>query len=190
MANASSTGFGMKPVKMARLQQQPQQFGEQEQFDPYNPEHYTRMTKAATQQAVAEALRADRMSRSEAEMMDRLGADKFHETIAEFKYLAGQSPELIDRLNQSSDPGKFVESAVERHRMVNEIGTDPKAWMAKKEQEIRERLEAEAAQNAPALQPVQQEKPVLPKTIANAGGSAPSVNEMPDMSLEALLGET
>lgn len=180
-------------AQLARQSQQPND-GAQQDFDPFNPDHFTRAVSTAASRAVADALRNERASRSEAEMMERLGPDKFHETIAEFRYLATQSPELIERMNASADPGKFVENAVERSRTISEIGNDPTAWIAKKEQEIRERLEAEnAAKPAPTQQsaPVQQQgKPVLPKTIANAGGSAPSANEMPDMSLEALLGET
>lgn len=167
---------------------------EQQIIDPFGmePDKFTNSINELVSSSVERALAQDRANRSEAEMLERLGPEKFGEVITEFQNLAQRDPSLVSNLRTAHDPGKFVEKAVENARLQAEIGNDPSSYRARIRDELKAEIMAELKGQMQVTQKAAEDtakRQALPRTIANAGTASPSVNELPDDSLAALLGE-
>lgn len=89
-------------------------------------------------------------------------------TITKFEQLAQKDPALFNAMRSNRHPWKYAYEAVKRHEAMSEIGTDPAAYRAKIESEIREQLQAETKnQSAPVAA-----KPNLLTSLAGARSSA------------------
>jgi hypothetical protein len=136
-------------------------------------------------QMAREALNT-RLHLSEAYARDRHGAEKVDAAVNEFKQAVSQNPALYQQMVQHPMPYEFVLQQAEALRLQREIGTDPTAYRARIEAEIRERVMAEMQGTAaPASR-----APNLPPSLAGARSAAP--RSMPaeaagDMSLGDIL---
>lgn len=162
-------------------------------IDPFSdPDQFTSALRNSVADTVRQTLTAERVETSEAAMIERLGPEKYEEVITEFQILANNDPSIFNAARTSRDPGKYVEQIVERHRKLAAIGNDPSAYEERIRQEERAKVEAEIAAkyaDQASRSEMQSKANALPRTIANSGGGAPSVNEMPSDDLASLLGE-
>jgi hypothetical protein len=136
-------------------------------------------------QMAREALNT-RLHLSEAYARDRHGAEKVDAAVQEFKQAVGQNPALYQQMVQHPMPYEFVLQQAEALRLQREIGTDPNAYRARIEAELRERIMAEMQGTAAPVS----RAPNLPPSLASARSSAPRA--MPpeaagDMSLNDIL---
>jgi hypothetical protein len=127
-----------------------------------------------------------RLNLSEAYARDRHGAEKVDAAVQEFKQAVGQNPALYQQMVQHPMPYEFVLQQAEALRLQREIGTDPNAYRARIEAELRERIMAEMQGTAAPVS----RAPNLPPSLASARSSAPRA--MPpeaagDMSLNDIL---
>lgn len=179
--------------QLAQMQATSQQPAKPPEVDIYgNPEDVGKSISELVQQAATEATRTalmqNKMETSEAAMVERLGIEEATNYVTEFKILAHDNPALMQSVQASSDPGKFVEKQVEASRTMKEISEDPVAYKARLIAEAKAEALAELKAGTVTTEPVAQRKP-LPKTIANQGTAAPKTDEVVDDSLAALLGE-
>lgn len=178
--------------ELAQMKQQLDQATRQPepQIDPLdNPDGYRQQleTVLRQQQHQHESNRTqDRIAMSEMVVKMNVGAEKYDEATKVFSDAARLNPALIQAMNQSEVPAKFAYDEGQRILFMKKIGDDPDAYEANIEAQVRKKIEAENASAASAAQR-QETIDALPKTIANAGTSAPLGSELPDDSLEALL---
>ncbi len=90
--------------------------------------------------------------------------------VAAFKGAVAANPSLYQRMRQQPDPYQFVYDEGAKILAVNEIGTDPAAYRARVEAEIRATIAAEASGIAT---PVPAPQLTLPRSLAGASSSAP-----------------
>lgn len=123
-------------------------------------------------QAVLGTLKAQLSATLSREFMKELKPD-YEDKEKYFVSLCQKHPELVDQLQSATNPAKFAYETAEKYQLLDEIG-DPKAYRAKLEAEIREKLNSELKTS--------KKKPSLAKT--------PSVTTEADDddSLGAILG--
>jgi hypothetical protein len=138
--------------------------------------------QAAIQQQIEQAQHQTRLQMSEMMARQAHGA----ETWEAANQWLHQNPSVVQQLTQSQDPCGDAVKEYKRHQAMQEIGDDPQAYRERVEAEIRERLEAEAAQASPQVpsQPV----PANFASTRNAGQRKGPSWAGPT-SLEAALGQ-
>lgn len=124
-------------------------------------------------------------NQSEFRLRDRIGPEKVAELKDEFRKAAEADPTLYVKIRQQQDPYAWVQAEVERIRLLRDVGTDPAAYRAKIEAEVRAKLEEEMAAVQPAPQPA---SPVInqPRSLANvrsvAARAAPAFTGEPSIT--------
>lgn len=169
--------------------QEPQQV-----LDPYSmePEQFTKSLLEMTEGRISSEVSRIKAEMSEEAMIEKIGAEKYQEYFLEFAPMANQDPMLMAQLHKASNPAKFMVDTIEQTRLQREIGSDPAGYKQRLRDELKAELLAEMKGEMQAQrQAVESEakRAALPRTIANAGTAAPALNELPDDSLAALLGE-
>jgi hypothetical protein len=127
-----------------------------------------------------------RLNLSEAYARQQHGAEKVDAAVQEFTAAVKQNPALYQQMVQAPLPYEFVMQQAEALRLQREIGTDPTAYRARIEAELRERIMAEMQGTAAPVS----RAPNLPPSLASARSAAPRA--MPpeaagDMSLSDIL---
>jgi hypothetical protein len=128
-----------------------------------------------------------RLNLSEAYARKEYGAEKVDAAVQEFTAAVKQNPALYQQMVQAPLPYEFVMQQAEALRLQREIGTDPNAYRARIEAEIRERVMAEMQGTAA---PAPRAPNLPPASLAGARSAAPRA--MPpeaagDMSLNDIL---
>ena len=114
---------------------------------------------------VHNALWNERLNTSELVARQAHGEDAVNVAREAFMSEAQQNPALAVELRRQQHPYDFVVNWHKRQRVLAEVGTDPTAYRAKIESEVRERVLAELAASQP-------QKPAAPPPSLAA---APSV---------------
>jgi hypothetical protein len=97
--------------------------------------------------------------------MAREAIADFDAVMEAWPALLQAEPALYDAAIKARNPAKYAYDAVRRHKVLQEVGTDPAAYRAKVEAEIRQAMEAEAATAADAAQKTQT-RDSLPTSLA------------------------
>lgn len=79
----------------------------------------------------------------------RLRHQDFDEALGKWNEIIKAEPHLYLQAVQNDDPAEWVYQHVKRQQIMSEIGTDPNAYRARIEAELRQKLEAEYAARAP-----------------------------------------
>jgi hypothetical protein len=174
----------LEEMKRAPAQQQPAPQPEPEYIpDPMqDPRGFFQYQQAQMQRTELNT----RLNLSEAYARQQHGAEKVDAAVQEFTAAVKQNPALYQAMVQAPLPYEFVMQQAEALRLQREIGTDPNAYRARIEAELRERIMAEMQGTAAPVS----RAPNLPPSLASARSSAPRA--MPpeaagDMSLGDIL---
>jgi hypothetical protein len=124
-----------------------------------------------------------RLNLSEAYARQQHGAEKVDAAVQEFTAAVKQNPALYQQMVQGAVALRVRHAAGRGAPLQREIGTDPNAYRARIEAELRERIMAEMQGTAAPVS----RAPNLPPSLASARSAAPRA--MPpeaagDMSLE------
>lgn len=161
------------PAPPQPVQQQPQRPEPPPLPDPEtNPAGYVAALIERQQQAAQQMIVAERFNASEARLRDKIGDAEVDAMVAEFQHAAQQDPMLGAALHQQRDPFAWAHKQMQARRAQAEIGTDPAAYRARLEAELREKIAAEMA----AAQPGQPQRPAVPRlqpSLANGRSAAP-----------------
>lgn len=104
------------------------------------------------------------------------------EKIGGYKKAVAANPSLHDQLARQVDPYQFVYDTGKRFLAMEKIGSDPVAYEARVEAELRAKILAEAGGTPPAPAPAATD-PIIPRSIGTATSSGPrtaAVTEAPD----------
>jgi hypothetical protein len=113
------------------------------------------------------------------EMMTRarIGDEAADKLLSDFQTLAERDPTLWYRVRGQRDPWAWAEAEVKRQHLLADMGTDPAAYRARIEAELRAKWEAERAAAQPAA-PANPPPPNMPVSLATvrsvAGRTAPA----------------
>lgn len=125
----------------------------------------------------------ERLNNSEMALRSQIPDEDVDEKLAVFKKACDENPALRAELARQIHPYRWAYQTAQRIMAMNEIGTDPAAYKAKTEGEMRARLEAEirakleeemrgAAPPAQQQQPARQQ-PNIPGSLGTARSAAP-----------------
>ena len=89
----------------------------------------------------------------------------FEEVMQGWGALQASDPSVYEAAARAKNPAKYAYDAVKRHQVLQEVGTDPAAYRARVEAEIRQAMEAERAQSQQADQKAQVRES-LPTSLA------------------------
>jgi hypothetical protein len=146
-----------------------------------DPEGYLAQERAQR----IEDMMHERANFSEMRLRDKIGSDQVDAMKAEFKKAAEADPTLYVKLRSQLDPYSWANAEVERIRLLRDVGTDPAAYRAKIEAEVRAKLEEEMAAVQPTPQPA---SPIInqPRSLANvrsvAARAAPAFTGDPSIT--------
>lgn len=125
----------------------------------------------------------ERLNMSEAIARQAHGDAMVDGAAQAFQEAARQNQALAMEFSRQPNPYSFVVKWHQRQQVLSEIGDDPAAYKARIEAEIRERIMAEAQQQAPASPP----KPAAPpRSLASAPSAG--ANETPPDPFEKMFG--
>jgi hypothetical protein len=157
----------LEEMKRAPAQQQPAPQPEPEHIpDPMqDPRGFFQYQQAQMQRTELNT----RLNLSEAYAREKYGAEKVEAAVREFRQAVERNPMLYETMTKEPLPYEFVMRQAEALQLQREIGTDPNAYRARIEAEIRERVIAEMQGTAaPASR-----APNLPPSLAGARSAAP-----------------
>lgn len=146
--------------------QQPQE--QQPQYQPIDPN----IDPQGFVQRVQQVAISTKLDVSEMMLRKEIGSEKVDALIAEFKEAAKEDPALFGRLYAQQHPYEWAHQQIEARRLQREIGTDPNAYRAKIEAELRAKWEAERGE-APLTVPTRSPAAGLPPSLASARNAAP-----------------
>jgi len=146
----------------AKLQQQPQP--QQEQYQ--QPDWFASPEQAA--QAMQMQFEQQLFQRSVAmsEIVMREKHTDYDEVSNLFAERAKQDPQLLQRLYQHPFPAQFAYQVGQQIRLMEEIGSDPAAYRAKVEAEIRASLGQPERQGQRSTSQAPASSPAVPRSLA------------------------
>lgn len=121
---------------------------------------------------VQEVMLNERLNTSEMMLRRELGTEKVDAAIAEFKEAMKENPGLQQQLYGQPHPYEWMHKQVEIRRLQRDIGTDPDAYRAKIEAELRAKWEAERGEQ-PLTVPARSPAAGLPPSLATARNAVP-----------------
>lgn len=122
------------------------------------------------EQRLEQRLFNERLNLSESMLRHQLGNEEVDAKIEAFKKAATANPALRAELSTQPNPYKWAYETGQRLLAMDEIGTDPAAYRAKLEADIRAKLQAEFAAAAPAAAAP---RVALPQSLGTARSAAP-----------------
>lgn len=149
-----------------------------------DPEGYARYVHDQAQQSFGAKQDELRVNMSEQMVLSGPQASAYPEALKDFNVAVQSDPFLRQRVASSVHPAQEILNWHRQHKLLNDIGTDPDAWV------LRRAAELQQQQGNPALQPTP--KPALqvpPPSLgrAPAGPSAATVPVGPGQAFDSLF---
>ena len=165
-----------------QMQAQQQQAEPQKAPDMFeDPEGY----QAYLDKRMDDRLLMQRIEMSESLVRNQVGEEEFNSAMDAFEKSALSDPSLVVGMRNAAVPAQFAYEHGQKALLMQKIG-DPADFEKRIRDEERAKVLSEMKQAQPSSQPSIAD---IPQSLATAGSAPPASNELPDDSLEALLGE-